>query len=816
MTSFKKNIESGFENFGEFLYRFRRPLLVILFLIALITVRQIPKLTFDMSDEGFLHPDDPILQTYFDFRNQFGRDDLIVFAVKGDVFSQPFLKKLSKLHKTLEDNVPHVDEITSMVNARNTRGVEGGLIVEDLLEKWPQDPEQLEELRQRVMANPLYRDRLISDDGTLTTVLIQTDVYGETIDNADILDGFDEFAGFDDADMSNPINDPVPEPVYLSEQQKGKLIMAATKIAANFHAPDFQIHIAGSPIITHTVKKTMRQDMKLFLRLALLTIAVSLFIMFRRVSAVLLPIVVVILSLTATLALMVLNGTAFKMPTMILPSFILAVGVGDSVHILTIFFQHFNKYHIKKDAIVHALGHSGLPVVMTSLTTAAGLASFAVAKIAPVADLGIFAAIGVMLAMVFSIVFLPVLLALVPLKQKSTVQTPGSDRMTNLMNFLTDFSTSRSKSIVVVCVVIMAFSILGLSKIRFSHDILTWLPDKLPVRQATQTIDATLKGSVTLDIVLDTGRENGLYDPVILNKIEQFSRELEADEQSLISVGKVMSVSDILKEIHQALHENRADYYGIPQNKKLIPQEFLLFENSGSDDLEDVVDSRFQLARITIKVPWQDAMHYVPFIADVEKRAKTIFGSDADITVTGIMSLFGRIIYASIYSAGQSYLIAFAVITIMMIFLIGNIRLGLLCMFPNLAPIVITMGLMGWLSIPVNMFTMLIGSIAIGIAVDDTVHFAYNFRRYFSIHGDAVSAIRQTLQSAGRAMLATTVILSIGFFIFMFASMQNFFYFGLLTGTALLLALAADFLLAPALFTLVSRTSGSSKNILKR
>jgi predicted RND superfamily exporter protein len=377
--------------------------------------------------------------------------------------------------------------------------------------------------------------------------------------------------------------------------------------------------------------------------------------------------------------------------------------------------------------------------------------------------------------------------------------------MMRLMDWITDFSTTHAKTIIVVSTLLLLISAIGIAKLRFSHDALSWLPKDMPVRTATKTIDTELKGSVTLEIILDTGRENGLYDPIILNKIDQFTTELETDPA--LNVGKAMAVTDILKEINRALHENRPEFYTIPQDAKLIPQEFLLFENSGSDDLEDVIDSRFQLARITLKVPWQDAMLYVPFIADIEQRASRIFGPEMDITTTGIIALFGGIIYASIYSAVTSYLIAFGVITLLMILLIGSIRLGLVAMIPNLTPIIITIGGMGWLGIPLNMFTMLIGSIAIGLAVDDTIHFIYNFRRYFSKYGEPVQAVRSTLQSTGRAMLTTTIVLSLGFFIFMCASMQNLFHFGLLTGTAIILALAADFLLAPALLTLTARNA---------
>ncbi len=812
MATVKKRIEQALADFTERIIAWRWGFIALMVVLAVASISRLPQLTIDMSDEGFLHPEDPILQDYTEFRDQFGRDDLIVLTIKGvQVFSQEFLLKLKKLHTSLEDTVPHLNDISSMVNARNTRGVAEGIIVEDLLEKWPADDGAMAQLKERVMANPLYLNRLISEDGTYTTVILQTDVYGVSVADDEAMAGFgDEDMGFGAEEEGSQ-----EAPAYLTDAQCGAIIMAVNKVAAKFQSEDFQINIAGSPVVSQAVKKTMRQDMMLFMRLAVVVIAISLFLMFRRLSAVIYPLLVVVLSLVSTLAVMSVFGLAIKMPTMILPSFILAVGVGDSVHVLSVFFQNLRKYD-KNEALVKAMGHSGLAIIMTSLTTAAGLASFFWAEIAPVADLGIFAALGVMLALLYSIIFLPALLAVTPLRRKEVGAGQEKDRMSGLIDFFATMATGRYKQVLAIFAVLVVLAAVGLSRLTFSHNTLFWLPEDLPVRTATLVTDANLKGSVTLELVLDTGEENGLYNPLVLRKMEQLAAELEQNNDYAMPVGKVMSVVDILKEIHQALNENRPEFYAIPDDAKLIPQEFLLFENSGSDDLEDVVDSRFQLARITIKMPWQDAMYYVPFISQVETRAKEIFGNQMEITSTGVMALFGRIIYAAIHSAAISYLIAFGVITVMMIFLINSVRLGILCMIPNLAPIVVTLGLMGWIGLPMDMFTMLIGSIAIGIAVDDTVHFVYNYRRYFSEYGDNVEAVRHTLQTAGRAMLTTTVVLSLGFFIFMFASMSNLFYFGLLTGVALLLALAADFLLAPALMTLAAGSKVGRAEILKR
>ncbi|MCI5117654.1 MAG: hypothetical protein D3913_06765, partial [Candidatus Electrothrix sp. LOE1_4_5] len=268
--------------------------------------------------------------------------------------------------------------------------------------------------------------------------------------------------------------------------------------------------------------------------------------------------------------------------------------------------------------------------------------------------------------------------------------------------------------------------------------------------------------------------------------------------------GKAWSITTILKEIHQALNENRAEFYRVPDDPDLIPQEFLLFENSGSDDLEDVTDSQFSKARFTIKVPFQDAVAYTDFIQTVNAHFQQTF-PELKITTTGMTAIIFQTMARVIRSMAKSYIIALVVITVLMILLIGKLRTGLLSMVPNLFPIFLTLGIMGWFQVPLDLFTMLVGSISIGLAVDDTIHFMHNFRRYFEQSNDAKQAVMETLHSTGRAMLITTCVLSLGFFVFMFASMNNLVNFGWLTGFTILTALLADYFIAPALLVLVNR-----------
>jgi predicted RND superfamily exporter protein len=483
----------------------------------------------------------------------------------------------------------------------------------------------------------------------------------------------------------------------------------------------------------------------------------------------------------------------------------LAVSVGYSVHILAMFYHNFGKSRSREEAIVYSIGHSGLAVVMTAATTAGGLFSFSTSEVAPIADVGIYAGTGVLLAMVYTIILLPAFLAIIPVKIKKNKKDRSEDTPTDRILAKTGrIATGHPYKILIISTVIIAFSIVGIMKIRFSHDILKWFPKNSSVRVATEKIDKDLRGSINLEIVLDTGKENGLYDPGILSRMEKTAAYLETLEVGEVFAGKAWSLTTILKETNRALNENRKEFYAIPQNKKLIAQELLLFENSGSDDMEDFTDSQLSKARLMVKVPFVNAIAYNQFIETVNNHLQKMY-PDVKITLTGMSALMFRTVAHAITSMSKSYMYALIVITVLMILLIGRLRIGLLSMVPNLAPIITALGIMGWLNIPMNLFTMLVGNIAIGLAVDDTIHFMHNFRRYFEECKDAKFAVMETLRTTGRAMLVTSCVLSIGFFIFMFATMNNLIHFGFLTGLAIILALLADFFIAPALMIVVNR-----------
>ncbi len=775
----RSRIETGFSEFG--LLVSRRPWLFIIasILVVAMTASQIPSLVMDTSAEGLLHKDDPALKQYESFRRQFGREQMVIIGLKpADVFDVKFISTLKDFHHTLEKEVPHVDEITSLVNAEYIYGRDDELIVEELLERVPEDETAMKELRGRVMNNPLYRDTIISDDGSFTVMVINPVLFSTA---------------------------PNDENLPLSEKEKAELVESIRKICDRFRAKDFPVYLSGDVAVEEVLKTMTMETMFRFTALTSLVIVIIFAVLFRRISGVLLPLIVVNCSLFTTLGLMAVFGAPVTLNSTVLPSFLLAVGIGDSVHILAMYFRHLKQNGDKETAIAFALGHSGLAVVMTSLTTAGGLFSFVNSGIAPIANLGKFAAVGVLLALIFSLVSLPALLAVTPVRKKSmkSDNSTGSG-LDMILAGIGDFATVHPWKIVFVSVIIFIGSLVLALQLKFSHNSLNYLKEDVPVRVATEVIDKEMKGSFNIEIVLDTNREYGLYEPDTLKKIEQVQHIAESLVVGERPVGRASAVTDIIKNINQALNSERSSEYRIPDNRELIAQELLLYEVGGGENLDEIIDREYRKARITVRAPWVDAVAYDKALVALDNKLGAAFTGQTTVSVTGLASIIVRTLSAIIRSMGESYLIAGIVITLLMVLLIGNVRIGLCSMAPNFLPIVCGLGLMKLTGIPLDYSTIMVGGIAIGLAVDDTVHFMHNFRRYYNQCGDAREAVRQTMLTTGRAMLFTTIILACGFFILLLAELQSTINFGIITGFTISMALLADFLLAPAIMVILT------------
>lgn len=781
MNVLKRSCEKSFGRIAEWAFNHKWLALFLVMAVSVPICLQLPKITMDTSNESFFRADDRVLIEYNGFRDQFGKDEYIAVGIESsDIFSLEFLQKLRKFHQDMEEKVPFVEEVTSLVNIRNTRGQDDELIVEDFLEQWPKDAAELSTLKKRAGENSLYTNYVLSEDQQMTAIIIKPFACNPEVSSVMQAEG-----------SCQP----------MSNEQNREMMSAIGGIVEQYNSERFPVSVSGMPAVIDHLNVYLVEDLAAIIPLIFIVVILFLTMLFRRVTGVVYPLIIFLLSLLSTIGLMAVFGIPMTNITTIIPSFILVVSISDAVHILALFYPAYQRSGSREQAIIEAMEHSGLAVLMTTLTTAGGFLSFVAAEIAPIADLGFVAPIGVFLALFYTVFLLPSLLAILPVKKKSG-QQKGGQLLDQAFNRIAAAACSQRLYVIGVFLLLLVVAVAGVTKLRFSHNALKWFSQQSIIRQDTELIDRMMQGTVSMDVVIDTGEADGLYHPEFIHSLEQAILKYSAYSDQDLFVGKVIGLTTVLKETNRALHGNLEEFYTLPESRALIAQELFLFQLSGSDDLEELVDQQFSKTRLTMHLPYRDSVTFKKFVSFVENDLVQRF-PDCQISVTGVNALFIEILNNVMTTMARSYTIAFVFISILMVAMLGKLRMGLLSMIPNLFPILIVMGLMGWLGIPLDFGTILVGSLAIGIVVDDTIHFLHNYGRYYDQTGSPLLATEQTLCTVGRAMLTTSVVLTGGFLCNLLSQLVLNQHTGFLIASTVVIALVTDFFLAPAMFSIV-------------
>lgn len=793
-ANWKVKVEYGFELLG--LAMGRRPWLWLFacLLIVAALASQLPHLKQDSSIEGFLPKDSDTIQSYLRFKEIFGRDETFVIAIDVEnPYTQKFSTQLHRLQQELLDEVPYIAKVDSIANARYTHGENDTLYVDELLpETLPDDPSEIEKLRNYAVTNENYSNFLIAEDGKMVTLVVRLNSFNyEKDENGELHRRY-----LDETDM-------------LSAYSKLHEIVDRNRGVISDY-----IELTGGMPISLELSELTRLDFILLSGLANLIIGFVLLLIFKRLSGVLFPLIVMLFGVTVTMSFMAIFGTPIQVSTSILPAFLLSVCVGDSIHLLAIFYRHYDEGDEKIHALAKSMGHSGLAMLFTSITTAAGLMSFATSDLTMVSALGIYGALGSLVAFFLSISILPCLIALTPIKRRALHQDE-SKNMHRFLAWCAYFSIRYAKVIVLVGVALLAGSMYFASQIKFSHYPLGWLPQDNPYTVAIKKFEQRMGSTSSIEVVLDTGKDRGVLNPGFLRAMDEIQQEVISWDTENYSIAKAISVTNIIKETNRALHDNADEYYSIPDDPNLISQELFMVEMDEPDDLYNVVDNDYRIARMTITSTWFDGVYMQSLLSKLQARLdEAMLPYDVKTSFTGVSPIMGVTFAKMLVSTAESYGLAVISITFMMVLLIGNAKLGLLSMIPSLLPILMVLAIMQLLGIRLDMLTMLIGSIAIGLTVDDNIHFMHGFRRLYIKTGDPAYAIERTLMSTGRAMLITSIVLSLGFLVYIKAQMTIMASFGIITAGCIVLALLASYLVAPALMFLANKTWHHHENPL--
>jgi predicted RND superfamily exporter protein len=797
MHDYKSRIEKGFHYLGIRVIRYRWAILLMTVVVTGLAATQLPKLSIATSVESMFKRHDQILADYQRFRSQFGRDEEIVLLISSpDIFSVEFLTTLKQFHEDLENSLPLLKEVSSLANAPYIEPVESGVRVGGFLDNLPRAEEEAQQYRQRGYSHPGLENLYFTPDGKHAIVVVKTQAV-----SALTADGL-RLRGYARGVRGAAEPPPPAEQQSISQVENIAVIGIVEAVIKQYQARDFSIAFSGTPVYQYHVEPMVRSNMKKMCLAILIVPVLFMPIVFGRGTGAFLPQVTAILGLMVALGLMVLLSVRLSLTSSMLPSILLSIGLTAPIHFLVVYYKYQRRVG-KFRGIIATMRHSGFPITMTSFTTVAGLLSFSFSNIVPIAHLVNFTILGILVILVFTLVTMPALLSI--MQVVSGVKKGEANYEVSIYNrtLLALGRLGVTRPYLVLILFLTGTFVVGFSipRLHFSHNQLHYFTEESDFMRQVRLIEAQTGGFRALEVMIDTQRERGIIDDDLLQAIEQLDSYLrsETDIQGRAYIGRTRSLVGLIKEISCATKGR--DQLPCPnsKNEPSLAEQFDHISRIVPDTLQKYTDADLRIGRLTAMMYWRDAAHDVDFIARVREKAATLFDSGVNLAVTGIAAIDSGIINTMMTSLAIGYSTGFLLITALMILAVGDVRLGLLAMIPNLLPIAIALGVMGYLGIPLNTYNLIGGSILIGLAVDDTIHFFHNFRKYYLKSGDVNFAVSETLKSAGRALLATTLILVASFWMRLFSDLKVVADFGLVLGIALLVAFLADVLLAPAL-----------------
>jgi predicted RND superfamily exporter protein len=744
----------------DFIIKMRIPILVFILIVTVFFAFQLKDLRIDNSVEGFVVDNDPDKIYFEKFREIFGSDEIIIIGFKVDnVFDTEFLSLVDELTRKL-DKYKNIDEVVSLTNVKEIRGSEGLLEVNDLIGHVPTSEEEMNRLKDAVYENPLHLNYLIDEKERVTAIYAI-----------------------------------LPEK-RIEERVKEKMVEDVREMLGEVVPEGIEFYVAGTPPIKRDMGSYLKRDQMIFTPLTFFLMALILFLTYRSIKCTVLPLLMVVIVLTWALGFIAITGRPITVVLSMLQPLLIVMTVAHSIHLLS----HYNENNLmiedKFQSLRTTLTHILLPCSLTTITTAFGFSSLGISKIPPIKDFGFFTAIGVVFAFTVVLTVVPIILFYVKAPKVRVVHKENGGLTEKVLETLSFFVMKRKVYVVIACILITIFSIVGVFKIEIETDFIKYFKKDSDIYISTFFIQEHLTGTSSLNVVIEGGEEGIIKEPRVLYQMEKLEEYLESKPQ----VRKTISILDFLKDMNKAMHDGDPDYYVIPETRNLVAQYLLLYSMSGEpDDFDRFVDFTYEKATVTTRLIHMSSQELRRFIDETKDYCENNFSDDLEVKVTGDTVLYNNMDRSMVDGQIKSILLALFTIFLVMSLVFRSFYLGSLSMIPNLIPIFLTLGLMGWAGIHLNTSTIMIGSVAIGIAVDDTIHFMTRYFREISEGKSVESAIKNAMLNAGRPIIFTTMVVGSGFFVLLFASFVPVKWFGSLTAFTMFSALIGDLIVLPVI-----------------
>ncbi len=757
----KPNGKLYMNKLAKSILRYRWIIIIIVTLFTLFSGYQITKMQINSDVISSLPDDDPDAALLKSIATQFGSNKMgMVILEADDIFQTEILQHVRQITDTLGaiEGVISVNSLTNIIDI-NEMGIGSLVDPYDL----PEGEDELRALREKVFAKEMYKGSIVSEDGTATLIV---------------------FSLSEDADVE-------------------KVAKAVVRKTEEMHLPE-TLYYAGSPMMVTAISDLISADLFKLLPIAFLLIAIILAISFKTIRGVVLPLVTVAIAIVWTLGIMALFGYKMSMISNNLPIILLAVGSAYTIHVLNRINQM--KDTDRKKALLKALNYIFIPVILAAITTAIGFMSFIFgAYLTMIRDFGIFTSLGTLFAAFLSLFFIPSLIATFSIYNKKAVHKHNGTKTSLSEKYflipLKNTLVKHPKYILTTWSTLILISIIGIFMIERSVDIQDYFKKGNPARTAENIMINKFGGSKPIFVLF----KGDIQSPEVLNTIVETSNYMKESPDVLTT----QSIANLVMEINMGIGEG---IHRIPPDKEMIEQLWA-FTLDGNDILKTYVNDDLTEAIIISKFISPDNKAKIEFARYMKEYIEEHSTEECEIQITGMPFVDITMDVSLIRSQFGSLSIAIIMVIIFVGLILRSLKTGIFATIPIIAAIIILFGVMGFTGIPLNIATVLVASVALGIGIDYSIHVITNVKHLMHSYEDDIShALEETILISGKAIIINVISVSAGFLILLFSEMVPLQYFGVLVALSMVGSGVGSLTLLPVILILDNRRVKKNKS----
>ncbi|MGD8991054.1 MAG: MMPL family transporter [Desulfobacterales bacterium] len=732
-------------SFNEMLqWTLRKPLVVITITVAitLFFAWQIRHLSFKTSIYDLQIEDLPETIQYQDFKKLFGSDEIIRVVVKADNVFDPLT--FSKIEQ-LAENAAQIEGIRRVISLP---GIKKAV---DVAGTWG-----IDKFYAVVSGADLFQKNLFSRDGKTTALTLVLN------------------------------NDASPDEVI---QRIRKLIANSSR--------EISLYQIGMPLVSEALAKSTEKDFSRLPPITFLLIAIIFFCLFRKLRYILMPLTCVGFALVWTFGLMALLRIPLSILTMIVPVFLIAVGTAYCLHIISEYIACQKRANSPVGVTVMTFSRIAFPTFLAILTTIIGLGSLLVNRITMIQEFALFSCFGMVSLLTIVLTFLPAVLSLLPISTRKQSEEIGTASLfQRYIDKVVELNLKHQRMTLPVIGILVVICLIGIFRIRVETNPIGYFKQSTEVRRNFDDIYRHLSGSFPINVAMGAPEADYFEDPAHLADILRLQKFLE----KLPGVDKTVSFADYLKLVHYALNKFEQPHYILPQEGFEVRMAINNFATLlGDDMLTRFMSSDFSKTNILLLTHVASSKDFLQIRDKIIAQVETNFSNDLTWDVTGLGMTIA--VSSHLLTDGQikSLSITMVLVFSIMFALFLSFKVGLIAVIPNIFPIIVNFGIMGWFGIELSMVTSLIASVAIGLAVDDTIHYLVRYNREFKTDLDEERAIKDTLTHVGKPITFTTITICVGFSVLLFSGFKPTAIFGIMMVITSLSALVGDLILLPSL-----------------